>query len=271
MFVDSHCHLDFPDFQNDLDDVIRRARDAGVAVVQTICTRLGRFDGVRALAERYDGVYCSVGVHPHHAAEEEATVEGLAERARHPRVIGIGETGLDYHYENSPKAAQQASFRTHIRTARMAGLPIIVHSREADEDTARILVEEMEGEPFTGVIHCFSSGRKLAERALEFGFYVSLSGIVTFENADELRAIARDLPLDRLLIETDAPYLAPVPRRGRRNEPAFVADTAAFLARLKGMGVEELAAATTASFFGLFRKAEPGIEPATGVERAQDG
>ncbi|MFQ5985001.1 MAG: TatD family hydrolase [Alphaproteobacteria bacterium] len=258
MLVDSHCHLDFPAFDDDLDDVIQRARDADVGVMQTICTRLSRFDDVRALAARYDDVYCSVGVHPHHVAEEEATAEGLAERARHPKVIGIGETGLDYYYDNSPRATQQASFRAHIRGARMAKLPVIVHSRGADEDTSRVLAEEMEEGPFTGVVHCFSSGRELAERALELGLYLSLSGILTFKDAGDLRAVARDLPTDRLLIETDAPYLAPVPRRGRRNEPAFVAYTAACVARLKGMGLAELAAATTANFFALFRKAGPG-------------
>ena len=253
--VDSHCHLDFPAFADDLDAVVERARDAGVAVMQTICTRLGEFDGVLTIARAYDGVFCSVGVHPHNvAAEAEATVDALVARTRDAKVIGIGETGLDYYYEHSPRERQQASFRSHIAAARESGLPVIVHTRDADADTAAILAEEMGKGPFTGLIHCFSTGRELAEQALELGLYISLAGIVTFAKSDALREIVADLPLDRLLVETDAPYLAPTPRRGKRNEPAFVVHTAERLAELKGVTPEALATATTANFFNLFRK-----------------
>ncbi len=253
--VDSHCHLDFPAFADDLDAVVARARDAGVAVMQTICTRLGEFDGALAIARAYDGVFCSVGVHPHNvAAEAEATVDALVARTSDAKVIGIGETGLDYYYEHSPRERQQASFRSHIAAARESGLPVIVHTRDADADTAAILADEMGKGPFTGLIHCFSTGRELAEQALELGLYISLAGIVTFAKSDALREIVADLPLDRLLVETDAPYLAPAPKRGKRNEPAFVIHTAERLAELKGVTPAALAAATTANFFNLFRK-----------------
>ncbi|MEE8533970.1 MAG: TatD family hydrolase [Alphaproteobacteria bacterium] len=257
MLVDSHCHLDFPDFADELDAVVARARAAGVGVLQTICTRLTRFDRTLAIARMYDDVYCSVGVHPHNVAgEPEVTAAALVEHARAPEVIGIGETGLDYHYEHSPREAQRASFRTHIAAARESGAPVIVHTREADADTAAILSDEMRAGPFTGLIHCFSTGRELAETALELGFYISISGIVTFKKSEDLRAIVRDVPLDRLLVETDAPYLAPAPNRGKRNEPAFVVHTAACVAEVKGVAPEEIAAATTANFFTLFEKAK---------------
>ena len=256
--VDSHCHLDFPDFADELDAVVGRARDAGVATMQTICTRLTAFDGVLAIARAYDGVYCSVGVHPHNvAAEPEVAVDALVARTGHPKVIGIGETGLDYYYDHSPRQQQQASFRTHIAAARETSLPVIVHTRDADADTAAILTEEMGAGPFTGLIHCFSTGRELAERALDLGFYISLAGIVTFNKSDALREIVRELPLERLLVETDAPYLAPVPRRGKRNEPAFVVHTAERIAELRGVSPAELGAATTDNFFNLFGKARP--------------
>ncbi len=257
MLVDSHCHLDFPDFADELDAVVARARAAGVGALQTICTRLTAFDQVLAIARAYDNIYCSVGIHPHNVAgEPEATVDALVERARAPEVIGIGETGLDYHYEHSPREAQRASFRKHIAAARESGAPVIVHTREADADTAGILVDEMRAGAFTGLIHCFSVGRELADTALELGLYISISGIVTFKKAEALREIVREVPLDRLLVETDAPYLAPAPNRGKRNEPAFVVHTAACVAEIKGIAPAELATATTANFFTLFQKAK---------------
>jgi TatD DNase family protein len=255
MLVDSHCHLDFPDFAAEREAVIARARAAGVATMLTIGTRLDHFSQVRAIAEGDDAIWCSVGAHPHEAADHAALLpDQLIALAAHPKVVGIGETGLDFHYDLSPRDIQEGVFRAHIAAAHATGLPLIIHAREADSEIAGILDKER---PPPGVLHCFSSGRTLAETALALGFYVSISGIVTFKNADELRAIVRDLPLDRLLVETDSPYLAPVPYRGKRNEPAFVAATAAAVAALKGIEPERLAAATTANFFRLFAKASP--------------
>ncbi|HKS89514.1 MAG TPA: TatD family hydrolase [Stellaceae bacterium] len=261
MLVDSHCHLDFADFGAEREAVIARAHAAGVGTMLTISTRLDQFAGVRAVAEQHDDIWCSVGAHPHEAAgHSETTAATLAALAAHPRVIGIGETGLDFHYDHSPRDVQERVFRAHIAAARESGLPLIIHAREADAEIARILTEEGAA---AGVMHCFSSGRDLAEAALDLGFYISISGIVTFRNAEDLRAIVRDVPLERLLVETDAPYLAPVPYRGRRNEPAFVAQTAAAVAALKGVTPEELAAATTDNFFRLFAKARrPAAAPA---------
>ena len=255
MLVDSHCHLDFPDFEPDLHAVLARAVEAGVGTMQTICTRVTRFDAVRALAEAHAPIWCSVGVHPHHVAEEpEVQAAHLVRMAAHPRVTGIGETGLDFHYDNSPRAEQEASFRQHIAAARETCLPLIVHTRSADRDTCRILRDEAGKGAFPGVIHCFSAGRAVAETALDIGLYISFSGILTFKNAEEVRAVARDVPLERLLVETDSPYLAPVPHRGRRNEPAHVRYTAAQLAELKGVSTAELAHVTSANFFTLFSK-----------------
>lgn len=260
MLVDSHCHLDFPDFAAERDEVIARARAAGVDTMLTISTRLDQFPTVRAIAEAHDQVWCSVGAHPHEAAEHATTtVAELTRLAEHERVVGIGETGLDFHYDHSPRDVQERVFRAHIAAADASGLPLIVHARAADAEIAAILQQER---PHAGVLHCFSSGRELAVAALDLGFYISISGIVTFRKADDLRAIVRDVPLDRLLVETDAPYLAPVPYRGKRNEPAFVAATAAAVAALKGVAVEELAAATTENFFRLFQKAQ---NPATSL------
>ncbi|MBV8088807.1 MAG: TatD family hydrolase [Alphaproteobacteria bacterium] len=257
MLVDSHCHLDFPDFAAEREAIIARARKAGVVTMLTICTRLDEFEGVRAIAEAYDDVWCSVGAHPHEAKDHETlTAQDLIALARHPKVVGIGESGLDFHYDLSPRNVQETVFREHIAASRETGLPLIIHAREADGEVARILEEE---KPPPGVMHCFSSGRALAEAALALGFYISISGIVTFRNAEELRAIVRDLPLDRLLVETDAPYLAPVPFRGKRNEPAFVAKTAAAVAALKGDEPQHLAEMTTANFFRLFGKASPPV------------
>jgi TatD DNase family protein len=254
--VDSHCHLDFADFGAELDAVVERAGAAGVATMVTICTRLTEFERVRAIAERYPNVWCSVGIHPHEAASEPETAAArLVELARHPRVVGIGETGLDYHYDHSPRERQREVFRAHIEAARLSGLPLIVHSRNADADTVELLEEGAAAGGLTGVIHCFSSTELLARGALALGFYISLSGILTFRNAEELRRIARDVPPERLLVETDAPYLAPVPHRGKRNEPAFVTYTAACLAGLRGQEPAALAAQTTANFHRLFAKA----------------
>ena len=257
MLVDSHCHLSFPDFAEEMDAVMERARAAGVGSMLTICTQLSEFPSVVALTGRYPNLHCTVGVHPHEASGARGlSAATLSAMAHAPKVVGIGETGLDYHYEHSPREDQRASFRAHIHAARETALPLIVHSRSADEDTATILAEEMEKGPFPGLIHCFTGSRELAERALDLGLTISFSGIVTFKNAGELRAIAADVPADRLLIETDSPYLAPVPHRGKRNEPAFVAETAACLAALRATTVESLAQATTENFFRLFAKAD---------------
>ena len=257
MLIDSHCHLDFPELTTDESGVLARARTAGVGGMLTIGTRLDQFERVRAIAERHDNVWCSVGVHPHEAKEEgQRTPDRLIEATHHPKVVGIGETGLDFYYEHSPRDEQAESFRAHIAASRQTGLPLIVHTRNADGETGDMLEEEHAKGAFPGLIHCFSSGRAVAERALALGLYISISGIVTFKAAEDLRAIVRDVPLDRLLVETDAPYLAPIPKRGKTNEPAFVAHTAAKVAELKGVSLAELEAATTDNFFRLFTKAE---------------
>jgi len=254
MLVDSHCHLDFAR-PEERAGIVARARRAGVVTLLTISTKLSEFPAVRAIAEADPDIWCSVGIHPHEAATEEGgDVDSLATHARHPKVIGIGESGLDFHYDHSPRDKQIAAFRQHARAARTAGVPLIVHSRGADAETVAVLEEEG---VTSGVIHCFSTGRLLAERALARGLYVSLSGIVTFKNADELRGIVRDLPLDRLLVETDAPYLAPVPLRGKPNEPAFIVHTANFVAALKDVAPDDFARRTSENFFRLFTKARP--------------
>ncbi len=259
MLVDSHCHLDFPDFGGDVDGIINRARGAGVGAMLTIGTKIADFPRVRAIAEGHDNVWCSVGVHPHEAAvEPDVDTARLAALARHPKVVGIGETGLDYFYEHSPRAGQVASFRAHIAAARGTGLPLIVHTRDADGDTGAILAEQMGQGAFTGLIHCFSSSLELARTALDLGLLLSFSGIVTFKNAHNVREAARFAPLDRILVETDAPYLAPVPHRGKRNEPAFTTHTAAVMAELKGVSAGVLADRTTENFFRLFAKCQPG-------------
>ncbi|MBI3515439.1 MAG: TatD family hydrolase [Proteobacteria bacterium] len=255
MLVDSHCHLDVPAFAAELDEVVARARRAGVGRLVTICTRLDEFERVRVIAERFPDVYCSVGVHPHEAGDDWGyAVETLIALADHPKVVGIGESGLDYYYEHSPRDAQQRSFRVHIAAARATGLPLIVHTRDAEPDTLAILADEQAKGSFRGVIHCFSGSRSLAEGAVALGLMVSLSGIVTFKKADGVRDAAAMVPADRLLIETDAPFLAPVPHRGKRNEPAFVVHTAAVAAELAGLTPDGLAARTTANFFELFSK-----------------
>lgn len=255
--MDSHCHLNFPDYKDDIDQVIANAKASGVGVMQTICTEMAEFNEVHEIAKSYDGIYCSVGVHPNDSANAEiADLEELLACIKHPEVIGIGETGLDYHYENSPRERQQESFRIHIKAAQESGLPVIVHTREADEDTIAILKEEMAKQPFKGVIHCFSSSQWLAEEAIKLGLYISLSGIITFKNAIDIRNTVTQLPLDRLLVETDAPFLAPMPYRGKRNEPAYTAHTNMKLAELKEIPPEESAKITTDNFFTLFDKAQ---------------
>lgn len=254
--VDSHCHLDFPDFDGELPDILARARAAGVTRMVTICTRLRLEPNVRALAEAHDGVFYAAGTHPMSAAEEPlATVDQLVALARHPKFVGIGESGLDYHYTAETKAVQQQSLRIHIAAARITGLPLIIHARAADDDMASILTDEFRNGAYSCVMHCFSSGADLARAALDLGFYLSMSGIAAFPKSDDLRAIFRSAPLDRILLETDSPYLAPPPHRGRRNEPAYTAHTAAVGAALYGLTLEDFAAQTSANFDRLFTKA----------------
>jgi TatD DNase family protein len=262
VLVDSHCHLDFPDFDMDRDALVARARAADIGTMVTILTRVAKFAGLKAIAERYERIYCSIGTHPHNAAEEQdVTSEELVAIASDPKVVAIGEAGLDYHYDNSPRAAQREGFLRHIAAARITQLPLVIHAREADDDIAAILTEETGKGAFPFVLHCFSSGAALARCGLELGGTVSFSGILTFKNAENLRAIAAGVPLDRLLVETDAPYLAPVPHRGQRNEPAFVTETAKALADVKNISVEALAAATTDNFFRLFSKVPRPVVP----------
>ncbi|HVY50440.1 MAG TPA: TatD family hydrolase [Devosia sp.] len=255
MLIDSHCHLDFPELAADRAGVLERARANGVDGMVTICTRVRRFAEVRAIAEDNPGVWCSVGTHPHHAHEElDIGTDDLIRLAEHPRCIAIGEVGLDYHYDGEP-AAQATGFRRHIAASRATGLPLVIHSREADEDTAAILEEETGKGAFPFVLHCFSSGMELARRGLALGGYISFSGIVTFKNAGAVAEAAAFAPADRILVETDAPYLAPVPHRGHANEPAFVRHTAQRLAELRGVTLEDIARATSENFFRLFSKA----------------
>jgi TatD DNase family protein len=255
MLVDSHCHLDFPDFASELNDVVARARAAGIARMVTISTRVQRFADVLAIAERFDDVYCSVGTHPHYAHEElDITAADLVARTRHPKVVALGEAGLDYHYDRSPRDAQERGFRTHIAAARETGSPLVIHSREADADTARILEEETGQGAFPAVLHCFTGGPDLARRAIALGLSISFTGILTFKNSTALRAIAAELPADRILVETDAPYLAPGPFRGKRNEPAYVVETARVLAETRGVSFDEIARQTSENFFRLFSK-----------------
>ena len=257
VLVDSHCHLDFPDFAADRDAVVERARAAGLVRMVTISTRVREFDArIAPIVARYDDVFCSIGTHPHHADTElDVTADDLVRISEHPKVVAIGEAGLDYHYDNSPRAAQAEGFRRHIDAARRTGLPLIVHARDADDDMAAILREQTEGQgAFPFVLHCFSSGRALAETGVALGGYVSFSGIAAFKRSGELRDIARDLPRDRVLVETDAPYLAPPPHRGTTNEPAYVAHTARALADHLGMPLDAFAAQTTDNFHRLFAK-----------------
>ena len=263
ILVDSHCHLDFPDFAEELDAVIDRAKRAGVGRLITISTRVSKFDTIAGLAERFPEVFCTVGTHPLQAAEEpEATVGDLVRLSAHPRCVGIGEAGLDYHYDKAPRDLAARVFRTHIAAARETGLPLVIHSRDADDDMAAILRDEHATGPFPAVLHCFTSGAALARTGVELGLSVSFSGVLTFKNSSDLRAIAAEVPLDRVLVETDAPFLAPMPHRGKRNEPACVAETARVLAEVKGVSFEALAEATTANVHRLFSKLPPIEDPA---------
>ncbi|WP_027142730.1 TatD family hydrolase [Mesorhizobium sp. WSM3626] len=255
MLVDSHCHLDFPDFAEERAAIVARAKAAGIGRMVTISTRVKRFQQILEIAETFDEVYCSVGTHPHNAAEElDVTTADLVRLSTHPKVVAIGEAGLDFFYDKAPRDAQARSFRAHIAAARETGLPLVIHSRDADDDMAAILEDETGKGAFPFILHCFSSGRRLAEVGVSLGGYVSFSGILTFKNSIELRAIAADVPHDRLLVETDAPYLAPVPFRGKRNEPAYVAQTAKVLAETIGVTEAAIAAVTTDNFFRLFGK-----------------
>ncbi len=258
MLVDHHCHLDFPQFAADRDGVMARATAAGVGIMVTISTRIRRLPELLALTERYPNLYCSVGTHPHNAHEElDIPVEEIVRLSAHPKVVAIGEAGLDYFYQKSPREAQAQGFRRHIEAARITGLPLEIHTRDADEDTLSILEGEHRSAPFSAVLHCYTGGPALARRAVELGLYVSFTGVITFKKAEALREIARGVPLDRLLVETDAPYLAPDPYRGKTNEPSYVTHTAAVLARVKGVTAAEIATATTANFFRLFKKVPP--------------
>ena len=255
MLVDSHCHLDFDDFAGELDALVARAEAAGLQRLVTISTRVRRHHEVLAIAQRFPKVFCSVGTHPHYAHEElDITAQGLVARASHPKVVAIGEAGLDYHYDFSSPDAQEEGLRTHIAAARESGLPLVIHSREADADMTRILREEHAKGAFPAVLHCFTGGRELALAGVALGFYVSFSGILTFKKSNDLRAIAAELPAERILVETDAPYLAPQPWRGKRNEPAFVVETARVLAECRGVPPDAMAQQTTENFFKLFAK-----------------
>ncbi len=259
MLADSHCHLNYKGLAEDQAAVLERARARGVTAMLNIATRESEWDAVLATAEREPDVWATVGVHPHEAdAHAHVDTAKLVERARHPRVVGLGESGLDYHYDKSDRGRQQASFRAHIAAARETGLPIVVHTREAEEDTALIMAEELGKGAYAGVIHCFTGTGAFADIALELGFFISISGIVTFKNASDLQETAARIPADRLLIETDAPFLAPVPHRGRPGEPAYVADTAAFLAKLRGEEEIKLRERTTRNFHALFAKTLSG-------------
>jgi TatD DNase family protein len=255
MLVDSHCHLDFDDFSGDLDGIVARAQAAGIGRLISISTRVKRRAGLVAIADRFPDVYCSIGTHPHHAHEElDLTITDLVGLTRHPKTVAIGEAGLDYHYDLSPRDAQEQGFRNHIAAARETGLPLVIHSREADADMAAILEEETGKGAFPAVLHCFTGGRDLAQRAIALGLFISFTGILTFKKSDELRAIAAELPSERILVETDAPYLAPGRHRGKRNEPAYVVETAKVLAETRKVGFEEIARQTTENFFRLFSK-----------------
>lgn len=259
MLVDSHCHLNYKGIVEQQGDILARARENGVTAMLNISTRESEWDEVIGLAERENDIWASVGIHPHEAdGHTGIDAAKLVEKVRHPRVIAIGETGLDYYYDKSDRDRQKASFREHIAASRITELPIIIHTREAEEDTLDILTDEMGRGAFPALIHCFTASPEFAESVLKLGLYISFSGIVTFKNAGQLREVAANIPVDKMLVETDAPFLAPVPHRGKTGEPAFVADTARHIAELRGMEPEELFALTSANFYRLFSKAKPG-------------
>ncbi|MCP3466559.1 MULTISPECIES: TatD family hydrolase [unclassified Bradyrhizobium] len=255
MLVDSHCHLDFPDFSDDLDGIVSRAAAAGVGRMVTISTRVRKLDQLIAIAERYDNVYCSVGTHPHNADEEDGvSADELIALTKHPKVVALGEAGLDYFYDNGSPEAQARGFRAHIAAARATGLPLVIHTREADEDCGRILEEEVAKGSFAAVLHCYTGGRELALKAISLGLYIGFTGILTFKKSEALRALAAELPADRILVETDSPYLAPGKFRGKRNEPAYVVEVAKVLAETCGVSLEEISRQTTENFFRLFSR-----------------
>jgi TatD DNase family protein len=255
MLVDSHCHLDFKDFAEDLDAIVARAEDAGVRRMVTISTKVRKQPALLAIAERFANVYCSVGTHPHEADEEDGiSAAELIELTRHPKVVALGEAGLDYFYQHGSREAQARGFRTHIAAARETGLPLVIHTREADADCARILEEEVAKGPFKAVLHCYTGGRELAMKAIDLGLSISFTGILTFKKSEALRALAAELPADRIMVETDAPYLAPGKHRGKRNEPSYVVEVAKVLAEARGVSFEEISRQTTENFFRLFSK-----------------
>ncbi len=255
MLVDSHCHLDFPDFADELDAVVARAEAAGVGRMVTISTRVREHDKLLAIAERFPGVYCSVGTHPHHADEEDGiTPDELIALTRHPKVVALGEAGLDYFYDNGSPAAQERGFRAHIAAARATGLPLVIHTREADDDCRRVLEDEMGKGTFRAVLHCYTGGRDLAMAAIDLGLSISFTGILTFKKSQALRDLAAELPADRIMVETDSPYLAPGKYRGKRNEPSYVGEVAKVLAEARGVTLEAIARQTTENFFRLFSK-----------------
>jgi len=255
MLVDSHCHLDFPDFAEDLDGIVARAASAGVGRLVTISTRVRRLGELLAIAERYENVYCSVGTHPHHADEEDGiSADELIALTRHPKVVALGEAGLDNFYDNGSPEAQERGFRAHITAARATGLPLVIHTREADARCGEILEEEVAKGPFHAVLHCYTGGRELAMKAIELGLHISFTGILTFKKSQSLRDLAAELPAERIMVETDAPYLAPGKFRGKRNEPAYVVETAKVLAQTRGVSLEQITEQTTETFFRLFSK-----------------
>jgi TatD DNase family protein len=255
MLVDSHCHLDFPDFAEDLDAIVARAETAGIGRIVTISTRVKRLGGLLAIAERFPNVYCSVGTHPHQADEEDGIpASELIELTRHPKVVALGEAGLDYFYEHGSREAQERGFRAHIAAARATGLPLVIHTREADEDCGRILEDEVAKGPFRAVLHCYTGGRELAMKAIGLGLSISFTGILTFKKSEALRELAAELPADRIMVETDSPYLAPGKFRGKRNEPSYVVEVAKVLAETRGVSLEEISRQTTENFFRLFSK-----------------
>jgi TatD DNase family protein len=263
MLVDSHCHLDFPDFADDLDAIVARAEAAGIGRIVTISTRVKRLDALLAITQRFPNVYCSVGTHPHHADEENGIpAQELIELTKHPKVVALGEAGLDYFYQHGSREAQERGFRAHIAAARSTGLPLVIHTRDADEDCGRILEDEMAKGSFRAVLHCYTGGRDLAMKAISLGLSISFTGILTFKKSQALRDLAAELPADRIMVETDAPYLAPGPFRGKRNEPAFVVETAKVLAATRGVTQEEIARQTTENFFRLFAKVPRPAEAA---------
>ncbi|MGB6398681.1 MAG: TatD family hydrolase [Bradyrhizobium sp.] len=255
MLIDSHCHLDFPDFAGDLDAIVERAAAAGVGRIITISTRVRRLSELLAIAERFPNVYCSVGTHPHHADEEDGiAADELIELTKHPKVVALGEAGLDYFYDNGSPQAQARGFRAHIAASRATGLPLVIHTRDADEDCGRILEDEAAKGPFRAVLHCYTGGRELAMKAIGLGLSISFTGILTFKKSQDLRDLAAELPADRIMVETDAPYLAPGKFRGKRNEPSYVVEIAKVLAETRGVSLEDISRQTTENFFRLFSK-----------------